>query len=69
MEIVPGGFFWAVFHEVELGFWFALKLDWADFFEHFSLHRKSGLVKYIRFTPDDSRRFVAVCQGIINSNP
>jgi hypothetical protein len=65
VKVVPGGFFWGLFHAAELGFWFALKLDWADMFEHVSLHRKSGHIKYIRFTPDNPARFVAACRSIM----
>ncbi len=65
VKVVPGGFFWGLFHLAELGFWFALKLDWADMFEHVSLHRKSGVFKYIRFTPDNPTMFVAACQSIM----
>jgi hypothetical protein len=41
--------------------WWALKLDWSDFCEHVEIHRKSGVLKYIRFTPDDPESFVAAC--------
>ncbi len=65
VKVVPGGFFRGLSHLGELGFWFALKLDWADMFEHVTIHRKSGFFKYIRFTPDDPARFVAACQSIM----
>jgi len=44
--------------------WWALKLDWADLFRHVEIHRKSGLFKYLRFTPDNPERFVAACKSI-----
>jgi len=42
-----------------------LKLDWADLFQHVEIHRKSGLFRYLRFTPDDPARFVAECKSIM----
>ena len=44
--------------------WWALKLDWADLCEHVEIHRKSGLFRYLRFTPDNPERFVAACKAI-----
>jgi hypothetical protein len=41
-----------------------LKLDWSDFCEHVEIHRKSGVFKYIRFTPDDPTKFVSACKSI-----
>jgi hypothetical protein len=65
VKVVPGGFFWGLFHAAELSFWFAVKLDWADVCEHVWLHRKSGRMKNIRFTPDNPERFVAACRSIM----
>lgn len=44
--------------------WWVLKLDWSDFCEHLEIHRKSGLFKYIRFTPDNPAKFVAACNSM-----
>jgi|GEM_PF-562053 len=44
--------------------WWALKLDWSDFFDHVEIHRKWRLFKYIRFTPDNPERFVAAVKSI-----
>lgn len=44
--------------------WWVLKLDWADLFEHVAIHRKSGLFKRLRFTPDNPAFFVAACNSI-----
>lgn len=65
VKVVPGGFWWALFHAAERSYWFALKIDWADHCEHVWLHRKSGRFKNIRFTPDDPARFVAACRSIM----
>jgi hypothetical protein len=44
--------------------WWVLKLDWSDLCEHVRLRRKSGLIKHLRFTPDNPVNFVAACQSI-----
>lgn len=38
-------------------FW-ALKLDWADFFKHVGIERRNGLTKHLRFTPQEPEKFV-----------
>jgi hypothetical protein len=45
--------------------WYALKIDWADLFSHVEIHRKSGLLKHIKFTPDNPADFVAACKSIM----
>jgi hypothetical protein len=45
--------------------WYALKIDWADLFSHVAIHRKSGLFRYIKFTPDNPADFVAACKSIM----
>jgi hypothetical protein len=35
----------------------ALKLDWADFLEHVVLDKSEGLMRRVRFTPDDPVAF------------
>ena len=44
---------------------FALKLDMADLYRHVALHRRSGWIKHLRFTPDDPDMFVNVCRSIM----
>jgi len=46
---------------------FALKMDLADFFRHVAVHRTSGWIKHLRFTPDDPETFVQVCKSIIRN--
>jgi hypothetical protein len=48
--------------------WYAVKIDWADFFSHVEIHRKSGLFKHIIFTPDNPAHFVAACKSIMKSS-
>ncbi len=61
VEVRKPGLFWAVR-------WVALKLDWADLFEHVEIHRKSGLFRYIKLTPDNPADFVAACRSIMKSS-
>jgi len=37
-------------------FW-ALKLDWADLYDHVGIERRDGIVNKIRFTPEDPSEF------------
>jgi len=48
--------------------WWVLKLDWSDFFQHVEIHRRSGLFKYLRFTPDNPQNFVATCESLLRSS-
>ena len=41
---------------VRTSFW-ALKLDWADFYTHVGIERNCGLFKKLRFTPADPEEF------------
>lgn len=50
--------------KVKLRFW-VLKLDWSDLFQHVEVHRRSGLFKYLRLTPDNPEKFLAACKSII----
>ena len=65
VKLVHGLSFWNPAYWADPSHWFALKLDWADICEHVSLHRRSGMFKYIRFTPDNPAKFVAACRSIV----
>jgi hypothetical protein len=69
VEVRPGGVIVDLWRGKSLASSLALKLDWADLFTHVAIRRKSGLVKYIRFTPDDPEKFVEMCQGIVENSP
>ncbi|THB75454.1 MAG: hypothetical protein D6B25_11950 [Desulfobulbaceae bacterium] len=45
--------------------WWALKLDLADLSDHVGLHRKRGIFKELRFTPDNPDEFVATVNRIL----
>lgn len=47
---------------------FAFKLDLADLHTHVAIHRVSGFMKHLRFTPDDPDRFVEKCKTIVNGD-
>ena len=44
-----------------------LKLDMADFYCHIAVHRSSGIIRYLRFTPDDPEKFAELCKSIMNN--
>ena len=44
---------------------FALKMDFADFYRHVAIHRRSGWIRHIRVTPDDPEEFASVCRSIM----
>jgi hypothetical protein len=48
--------------------WYAFKIDWADLFSHVVIHRRSGLLKHIKFTPDNPAHFAAACKSIMKSS-
>ena len=48
-----------------LGTCWALKLDLADLCRHVALLRKSGIMKRLRFTPDNPEEFVAACKSVM----
>jgi hypothetical protein len=43
----------------------ALKIDWADFFTHVVLRKRTGLARHVRFTPDEPEEFVEACRRIM----
>ena len=47
---------------------FPLKVDLSDFFRHVAIHRTSGIIKHLRFTPDDPDKFAAACRSIMKKN-
>lgn len=46
-----------------LGYCWALKLDMADLCRHVALHRTSGIMKRLRFSPHDPEEFVRECKS------
>jgi hypothetical protein len=46
----------------------ALKNDMADVCRHVTLRKKSGFINYIKFTPDDTDRFVEVCRSVMSGS-
>ena len=42
-----------------------LKLDLVDSYAHVAIRRKSGRMKYVRFTPDDPQAFADACRAIM----
>ncbi len=50
-----------------LGYCWALKLDMADLSRHVAIQRTSGIMKRLRFTPDDPEKFVEMCRAIMKN--
>ena len=67
VEIRPPSVFGDLFRGKSLAYSFPLKIDMADMQRHVALTRKSGFMKYLRFTPDDPDRFVELCMTIMTS--
>ena len=42
----------------------SLKIDWADLCPHVAMHKKSGWIRHVRFTPDHPEAFVAACRSL-----
>lgn len=48
-----------------LAYAWALKLDMADLCRHVGVRRRKGIMKRLRFTPDDPEKFVGVSRSIM----
>ena len=65
IEVRPPSAIGDFFRGKGLAYALPLKLDMADLCRHVAVHRRSGIMKYLRFTPDDPERFVEVCKSIM----
>jgi hypothetical protein len=65
VEVRPPVVFADLFRRGGLGSGLALKMDMADIRRHVAVRRKSGFIKWIRFTPDHPEDFVRVCKSIL----
>ena len=68
IEIRPALVFADLFRGKSFAFSFPLKIDNADGHRHIAIHRKSGFMKRIRFTPDDPEKFVDACKTIMKKD-
>jgi len=66
VEVRPPLVFADLFRGKNLAFAFPLKLDWVDLFRNVALHRQSGFMRHLRFTPNDAKKFVAACETMLN---
>ena len=48
-----------------LAYALAMKIDLSDLYKHVAIHRKSGLMKHIRITPNNPAEFVEICKTIM----
>ena len=67
IEVRPPSVFGDFFRGKSWAYSLPLKLDMADLCRHVAVHRTSGIMKYLRFTPDDPERFVQVCKSIMKN--
>ncbi len=63
LEIRPPLVIGDLFRGRSLGYCWALKLDLADFCRHVALHRTSGMMKRLRFSPADPDEFLKQCRS------
>jgi hypothetical protein len=54
-----------VFRGKSMAYGWALKLDMADLCRHVAIRRRNGIMKRLRFTPDDPEKFVEVSRSIM----
>ena len=62
VEVRPPVAIWDLFRGKGLAYCWGLKLDLADLCRHVALHRTSGIMKRLRFSPDNPEEFVAKCK-------
>lgn len=67
IEIRPPFSAWDIFRGKGFKFSFPLKIDLSDIFVHIALKRKKGLLKHIRFTPDDPEKLLAIVKSYLKS--
>lgn len=62
IQIRPPLVFVDLFRGKSFAYAFPLKIDASDAHRHIALQRKSGFIKYLRFTPEDPDAFFDACQ-------
>ncbi len=62
IQIRPPLVFTDLFRGKRFAYAFPLKIDWADVSRHVAIEKKSGLMKHIRFTPENPDKFVEACK-------
>lgn len=68
IEVRPPSVIGDLFRGKGFAYSLPLKLDMADSCRHVAVHRTSGIMKYLRFTPDDPEEFVEVCKSIMKED-
>lgn len=48
-----------------LAYCWSMKLDMADLSRHVAIHRTFGIMKRLRFTPDNPEKFVEICRAMM----
>ena len=65
VEVRPPIVIGDIFRGKTLAYCWALKLDMADLCQHVAIRRRAGIMKRLRFAPDDPEKFVEVCKSIM----
>lgn len=52
-----------LFRRKSFAFSFPLKVDASDIYRHIAIKRKRGIIKHIRFTPDDPDKFLSAIKS------
>ena len=65
IEVRPRFVMFDLMRGKSLAFALAMKIDLSDLYTHVAIHRKSGLLKHIRITPNNPSEFVEICKTIM----
>ena len=65
VEVRPRFVMYDLMRGKSLAYALAMKIDFSDFCTHVAIHRKSGLIKHIRITPNNPAEFVEIYKTIM----
>ena len=65
IEVRPRFVMFDLMRGKSLAYALAMKIDLSDLYTHVAIHRKSGLLKHIRITPNNPAEFVEICKAIM----
>ena len=65
IEVRPRFVMFDLMRGKNLAFALAMKIDLSDLYTHVAIHRRSGLLKHIRITPNNPSEFVEICKTMM----
>jgi hypothetical protein len=65
IEVRPRFVMFDLMRGKSLAFALAMKIDLSDLYTHVAIHRRSGLLKHIRITPNNPSEFVEICKTMM----